>query len=114
MSILPIPPPRHFYTFYLCNIDIIEYWCNAINHNHNLLILLLNGTVSPSFNQMCLASEAGKMDVVQSHPEDSSSKASLPQTPLKSEVKEEKVDGDACAPLPGGPAVAPSDRKSVV
>ncbi|XP_075876148.1 HMG box transcription factor BBX isoform X3 [Nelusetta ayraudi] len=58
--------------------------------------------------EMCLASEAGKMDVVQSHPEDSSSKASLPQTPLKSEVKEEKVDGDACAPLPGGPAVAPS------
>lgn len=57
---------------------------------------------------MCLASEAGKMDVVQSHPEDSSSKASLPQTPVKSEVKEEKVDNEACAPPPGAPAVTPS------
>nr|XP_046266758.1 HMG box transcription factor BBX isoform X2 [Scatophagus argus] len=48
--------------------------------------------------EMCLASEAGKMDTVQSHPEDSSSKASLQQTAVKPEIKEEKADTDACPP----------------
>lgn len=57
---------------------------------------------------MCLASEAGKMDVAQSHPEDSSSKASLQQTPVKSEIKEEKMDTDACPPSPNTSAVLPS------
>lgn len=55
---------------------------------------------------MCLASEARKMDAVQSHPDDSSSNEPPPQTPLKYEVKEEKVDGDT--PPPGAPTVAPS------
>lgn len=57
--------------------------------------------------EMCLASEAGKMDVVHSHPENSSFKASLPQNLVKSEVKEEKVDGVACAPPPSMPVIAP-------
>lgn len=47
---------------------------------------------------MCLASEAGKMDTVQSYPEDSSSKASLQQTTIKPEIKEET--GDAAARPP--------------
>lgn len=43
---------------------------------------------------MCLASEAGKMDTVQSHPEDSSTKASLQQDIIKLEIKEETADTD--------------------
>lgn len=49
-------------------------------------------------HQMCLASEAGKMDTVQSYPEDSSSKASLQQTTIKPEVKEEAADAAASPP----------------
>lgn len=47
---------------------------------------------------MCLASEAGKMDTVQSYPEDSSSKASLQQTTIKPEIKEETADAAAGPP----------------
>lgn len=47
---------------------------------------------------MCLASEAGKMDTIQFHPEDSSSKASLQQTAVKPEIKEEKFEPEACPP----------------
>lgn len=53
---------------------------------------------SPVFDQMCLASEAGKMDTVQSYPEDSSSKASLQQTTIKPEIKEEAADAAAGPP----------------
>ncbi|XP_045895954.1 HMG box transcription factor BBX isoform X3 [Micropterus dolomieu] len=48
--------------------------------------------------EMCLASEAGKMDTVVSQPEDSSATASLQQTAVKSEIKEEKADTDDCRP----------------
>ncbi|KAF6725712.1 HMG box transcription factor BBX [Oryzias melastigma] len=44
--------------------------------------------------EMCLASEAGKMDAVASSPEDSSSTASLHQTAIKPDVKEEGPDPD--------------------
>lgn len=47
---------------------------------------------------MCLASEAGKMDTVQSYPEDSSSKASLQQTTIKPEIQEEAADAPASPP----------------
>lgn len=46
---------------------------------------------------MCLASEAGKMDTVVSQPEDSSSPASLQQTDIKLENKEDSADAD-CSP----------------
>lgn len=48
--------------------------------------------------EMCLASEAGKMDTVVSQPEDSSSTASLQQTTVKPEIKEEKANADHCPP----------------
>lgn len=48
---------------------------------------------------MCLASEAGKMDLVQSRPEDSSS---LQLTTIKSEIKKETADTD------GGPPASDS------
>lgn len=48
---------------------------------------------------MCLASEAGKMDLVQSRPEDS---ASLQLTTIKSEIKKEMADTD------GGPPASDS------
>lgn len=55
----------------------------------------------PLLDQMCLASEAGKMDTVQSYPEDSSSKASLQQTTIKPEIKEEEEEAaDAAAGPP--------------
>lgn len=47
---------------------------------------------------MCLASEAGKMDTVQSYPEDSSSKASLQQATIKPEIKVEAADTAASPP----------------
>lgn len=50
---------------------------------------------------MCLASEAGKMDLVQPCPEDSSSPASLQLTTIKPDIKKEMTDTD------GGPP--PSD-----
>ncbi|CAJ1064490.1 HMG box transcription factor BBX isoform X3 [Xyrichtys novacula] len=46
--------------------------------------------------EMCLASEAGKMDSVVSQPEDSFSSASLKQPAVKPEIKEEKGDTDDC------------------
>ncbi|KAM9384944.1 LOW QUALITY PROTEIN: HMG box transcription factor BBX [Pholidichthys leucotaenia] len=47
--------------------------------------------------EMCLASEAGKMDTVLSQPMDSSSMASLQQHTIKSEVeKEERADPRSC------------------
>ncbi|KAM3600652.1 uncharacterized protein V6R79_000323 [Siganus canaliculatus] len=53
---------------------------------------------------MCLASEAGKMDIAQSQPEHSSSTESLQQTTVKPEIKEEKADessqSSALLPLP--------------
>ncbi|KAM8741211.1 HMG box transcription factor BBX isoform 1-T1 [Acanthopagrus schlegelii] len=48
--------------------------------------------------EMCLASEAGKMDTVESQPEDSSSSASFQPTSVKLEIKEEKADNDDCHP----------------
>ncbi|XP_070699728.1 HMG box transcription factor BBX isoform X2 [Pempheris klunzingeri] len=48
--------------------------------------------------EMCLASEAGKMDTVISQPEDGSSTVSPQQTPVKPEIKEEKADSDNCPP----------------
>lgn len=48
--------------------------------------------------EMCLASEAGKMDTVVSQPEDSSSAACIPQTTVKQEVKEETADTGDCPP----------------
>lgn len=57
---------------------------------------------------MCLASEAGKMDVAQSHLEDGSSNALLLQTPIKFEFTEENVKGHVCTPPLTAPALAPS------
>ncbi|XP_047463326.1 HMG box transcription factor BBX isoform X2 [Mugil cephalus] len=48
--------------------------------------------------EMCLASEAGKMDTVVSQPEDSSSPASLQQTDIKPEIKEDSADTDHSPP----------------
>nr|XP_040037190.1 HMG box transcription factor BBX isoform X3 [Gasterosteus aculeatus aculeatus] len=49
--------------------------------------------------EMCLASEAGQMDnAVSQQPEDCSSAASLQQTTVKSEIKEETQDRDDCPP----------------
>ncbi|XP_040908028.1 HMG box transcription factor BBX isoform X2 [Toxotes jaculatrix] len=56
--------------------------------------------------EMCLASEAGKMDTVVSQPEDSSSAASFQQTTVKPEIKEEKADD--CPPSPHTSALLPS------
>lgn len=56
---------------------------------------------------MCLASEAGKMDTVVSPPEDSSSTASLQQTAVKPEIKEEKADTDDCPPSSHTSALLP-------
>lgn len=57
--------------------------------------------------EMCLASEAGKMDTVVSQPEDSSSTASLQQTADKPEVKEEKADSGDCPPSSHTSALLP-------
>ncbi|XP_030293332.1 HMG box transcription factor BBX isoform X4 [Sparus aurata] len=48
--------------------------------------------------EMCLASEAGKTDTVESQPDDSSSSASFQPTTVKLEIKEEKADNDDCPP----------------
>ncbi|XP_018547723.1 HMG box transcription factor BBX isoform X2 [Lates calcarifer] len=48
--------------------------------------------------EMCLASEAGKMDTGVSQPEDSSSAASFQKTTVKPEIKEEKADTNDCPP----------------
>lgn len=56
---------------------------------------------------MCLASEAGKMDTVISPQEDSSSTASLQQTAVVAEIKEEKADTDYCTPSPHTSALLP-------
>ncbi|XP_053188014.1 HMG box transcription factor BBX isoform X1 [Scomber japonicus] len=60
--------------------------------------------------EMCLASEAGKMDTVVSQPEDSSSSASLQQTTVKPEIKEEKekTETDDCPPSSHTAALLPS------
>ncbi|XP_034405874.1 HMG box transcription factor BBX isoform X2 [Cyclopterus lumpus] len=59
--------------------------------------------------EMCLASEAGKMDsAVSRQPEDSSSTASLQQTTIKPEIKEETQDREDC------PSSAPSPSLSSV
>lgn len=70
-------------------------------------IHLFDVEFSAVFDKMCLASEAGKKETVQSHPEDSSSKASLQQTTVKPEIKEEKADPDACPPSSHTSAVLP-------
>ncbi|XP_070773956.1 HMG box transcription factor BBX [Enoplosus armatus] len=60
--------------------------------------------------EMCLASEAGKMDTVVSQPEDSSSTASLQQTAVKAEIKDETAatfDADDCPPSSRTPALLP-------
>lgn len=56
---------------------------------------------------MCLASEAGKMDTVTSQPEDSSSTASLQETTVKPETKEEKADTEDCPPSSHTSALLP-------
>lgn len=58
--------------------------------------------------KMCLASEAGKMDTVVSQPEDSSSSASLQQTTVKPEIKEEKTETDDSPPSSHTSALLPS------
>ncbi|KAM6911865.1 HMG box transcription factor BBX isoform 2-T4 [Lycodopsis pacificus] len=59
--------------------------------------------------EMCLASEAGKMDTaVSQQPEDSSSTASLQQTTVKPEIKEEIQDRDDCPPASHTSAPSPS------
>uniref|UniRef100_UPI0037E7EAC1 HMG box transcription factor BBX isoform X2 n=1 Tax=Semicossyphus pulcher TaxID=241346 RepID=UPI0037E7EAC1 len=57
--------------------------------------------------EMCLASEAGKMDTVVSQPEDSSSKASLQQSTVKPEIKEEIAGTDDCPPSSQTSALSP-------
>ncbi|KAM6984555.1 HMG box transcription factor BBX isoform 4-T10 [Tautogolabrus adspersus] len=57
--------------------------------------------------EMCLASEAGKMDTVVSQPEDSSSSASLKQSAAEPKIKEEKADNDNCPPSSPTPALSP-------
>ncbi|XP_041656884.1 HMG box transcription factor BBX isoform X2 [Cheilinus undulatus] len=61
--------------------------------------------------EMCLASEAGKMDSVVSQPEDSSSSGSLQQTEAQPEIKEETADTDDCPP--SSPTAAPSPLLSL-
>ncbi|XP_056253312.1 HMG box transcription factor BBX isoform X3 [Seriola aureovittata] len=58
--------------------------------------------------EMCLASEAGKMDTVVSQPEDSSSAASLQQTTVNPEIEEKKADDDNSPPSPHTSALLPS------
>ncbi|XP_069021106.1 HMG box transcription factor BBX isoform X2 [Embiotoca jacksoni] len=57
--------------------------------------------------EMCLASEAGKMDTVVSQPEDSSSTVSVQQTFVKPEIKEERADTDRCPPSSHTSALLP-------
>ncbi|XP_020501717.1 HMG box transcription factor BBX isoform X2 [Labrus bergylta] len=57
--------------------------------------------------EMCLASEAGKMDTVVSQPEDSSSSASLKQSAAQPKIKEEKADDDNCPPSSPTPTLSP-------
>lgn len=57
--------------------------------------------------EMCLASEAGKMDTVASQPEDSFSTASLQQTTVKTEFKEEKAETDDYPPSSTTSALLP-------
>ncbi|KAM9348256.1 HMG box transcription factor BBX [Symphorus nematophorus] len=57
--------------------------------------------------EMCLASEAGKMDTVESQPEDSSSPASVQQTTVKPEIKDEKADTEGCPPSSHTSALLP-------
>ncbi|XP_037605421.1 HMG box transcription factor BBX isoform X2 [Sebastes umbrosus] len=64
--------------------------------------------------EMCLASEAGKMDtVVSEQPEDSSSTASLQQAAVDPEIKEEKADADDCPPSSHTTALLPLLSSSV-
>ncbi|XP_028277591.1 HMG box transcription factor BBX isoform X3 [Parambassis ranga] len=58
--------------------------------------------------EMCLASEAGKMDTAVSQSEDSSSTESLQQTTIKPEIKEEKADADPCPSSSHTSALLPS------
>ncbi|XP_078121546.1 HMG box transcription factor BBX isoform X1 [Sander vitreus] len=58
--------------------------------------------------EMCLASEAGKMEPVECEPEDSCSTASLQQTTGRPEGKEQTADGDDCPPSPHTSALVPS------
>ncbi|XP_073335945.1 HMG box transcription factor BBX [Pagrus major] len=55
--------------------------------------------------EMCLASEAGKMDTVESQPEDSFSSVSLQPTTVKIEIKEETADD--CPPSSHSSALLP-------
>ncbi|XP_074528023.1 HMG box transcription factor BBX isoform X2 [Halichoeres trimaculatus] len=60
--------------------------------------------------EMCLASEAGKIDVVVCEPENSSSSASLQQPAVKAEIKEETLaagDTEDCPPPSHTPAPSP-------
>lgn len=58
--------------------------------------------------EMCLASEAGKMDTVVSQPEDSGSTTSLQRTTVKPEIKEETADTEDCRPSSHTAALLPS------
>ncbi|XP_076017434.1 HMG box transcription factor BBX isoform X2 [Genypterus blacodes] len=55
--------------------------------------------------EMCLASEAGKMDPAELQPEDSSSLASVPQTTVKAEFEEDKDTKDSPLSSPVLPAI---------
>ncbi|XP_026183885.1 HMG box transcription factor BBX isoform X2 [Mastacembelus armatus] len=58
--------------------------------------------------EMCLASEAGKMDTVVSQPEDSSSTAFFQQATVMPEIKEDKADIDECPPFSQNSPLIPS------
>ncbi|XP_063343781.1 HMG box transcription factor BBX isoform X5 [Pelmatolapia mariae] len=73
-----------------------------------LSMLLLAGEHALTNREMCLASEAGKMDTVASQPEDSSSTDPLQQTAIKPEVKEERADTDLSPASPHKAALLPS------
>ncbi|CAI5644291.1 HMG box transcription factor BBX isoform X6 [Oreochromis niloticus] len=73
-----------------------------------LSMLLLAGEHALTNREMCLASEAGKMDTVASQPEDSSSTDPLQQTAIKPEVKEERADTDLSSASSHKAALLPS------
>lgn len=65
--------------------------------------------------EMCLASEAQKVDTVVSPPEDSCSMASLQQTAVKAEPKEEKENTDTThtAPAPSPPTMTSTSSDGI-
>ncbi|XP_071392625.1 HMG box transcription factor BBX isoform X3 [Centroberyx affinis] len=62
--------------------------------------------------EMCLASEAGKMETVTSQPPDSSSTASVQEATVKAEIKEETGDTHDHPPSPHTSPLLPSSSSS--